>query len=486
MFLSVEMPELFLGLEDLLLVCFGLFVGIITLRWFFMNRTFLINRFRMMTGVGRDELYEKLKVLLVHNSFYRSLDKQGKQKMLDRCARFAMQKRFLGSNDFVVNGEMVALISATAVRLTYGLDRFDLPHYHTIRIFPSTFFSPFHKRDLKGGASAKGILFFSWSDLVQGESIENDRINLGLHEMAHALRMELRYGSGADRRVADYFDSWFQIAFAEFQRVREGDESYLRDYAGTNVEEFFAVCVEHFFEDAEHFCKELPDVYAHLCLLLNQDPLNKTNGYAFDRELVLSRFPGLTHELPNRIQRSYRYDSWHWSFNMILAGFFLFLPIVLYCISTVSIRFSDVLIPVLMITMCAVAFRSFWYQKGIQLYRHLFMFALVGISFPGLALLLIVNMNFHSNTAMEYYSITDHSARAIGEKIRVVYYLDPKGDTYPKRFRQVDLTIGQSDFVDAQQMVMETSEGIIGWRNIHRRSLILNGYHTIQVDRPEL
>lgn len=486
MLLSVEMPQLFPGWGDVLAVFFGLIVGVVLFRWFFRNRGYWINQVRLLTGLGQQELHAKFRIYLERNSFYRTLDEGGRRKMLDRCVRFAIQKRFVGSKDFTVTGEMVASISATAVRLTFGLDRYDLPHYHTIKIFPSAFFSPFHKRDLKGGASTKGILFFSWSDFVHGESVENDRINLGLHEMAHALRMELRYGSGADRRVADYFDSWFQIAFAEFQRVREGDESYLRDYAGANAEEFFAVCVEHFFEDAENFCKELPDVYAHLCLLLNLDPLNTGSNFAFDRDKVVARIPRLNHQLPERIQRSYRYDSWHWSFNMIIAGFFVFLPIIFYCSSTVAIRFNDVLLPVLAITLSAAACQPFWYRKGIQLYRHLFMFALVGISFPVLAALLVVNMGFHGPTVLESHSITNHSARAAGGKIRVVYSFAPGGEAQLKRFRQVDLSVGESGFTDAQQMVMETSVGILGWRNVHRRTLILNGYHTLQVDRPEL
>lgn len=486
MLLTVEMPALFPGLEDLLLVCFGLVVGIVVFRWFVRDRALLMNRFRLLTGAGQKELQQKFLFYLDRNSFYQSLDANGKRKMLERCVRFAIQKRFVGSKDFTVTGEMVASISATAVRLTFGLDRYDLPHYHTVRIFPSTFFSPFHKRELKGGASTKGILFFSWSDFLKGESDERDRINLGLHEMAHALRMELRYGSGADRRVADYFDSWFQIAFDEFKRVREGDGTYLRDYAGTNAEEFFAVCVEHFFEDAENFSKVLPDVYAHLCLLLNLDPLNNEDNYAFNRALVLDRLPELKHELPDQIQRSYRYDSWHWSFNLIIAGFFVFLPIIFYCSSTVAIRFKDVLIPISFMTLAGVMFRSFWYRQGIQLYRHLFMFALVGVSFPGLAVLLLVNMNMHNNTVREFYAITDHSARSAGEKIRVVYFLEAKGYGDPKRFRQVDLDVDQSAFVDSQQLILETSTGILGWRNIHQRTLVLNGYYMLQVGKPQL
>ncbi|MGR6088811.1 MAG: zinc-dependent peptidase [Arcticibacter sp.] len=477
------MPTLFPSSTDLLL---GLVLVVILFRLIFLIRNYVIRKPLLFSGLGKEDLIAKFREFLEKNSFYNSLDEPGKLKMLQRCIRFASQKRFIGSKDFTVTGEMVVAISATAVRLTFGLERYDLPRYHTIRIFPTSFFSPFHKRELKGGASIKGVLFFSWADFVQGESIENDRINLGLHEMAHALRLELRYGKGADRRVADYFDSWFSVAFDEFQRVHDGHGNYLRDYAGTNPEEFFAVCVEHFFEDAENFSMELPDVYAHLCLLLNLDPLNKENSFAYSRELVLSRSTELKFELPDKIQRSYRYDSWHWSFNLIIAGFFVFLPIILFCTPTVVIQFTEMILPVACMVFVVVSFRNFWFSRGIQLYRHLFMFALVGISFPGLAALLILNMNFHDNATLKYYSITDQRSRAVGEKIRVEYTFSTIDEMVPVRFRQVDLTIDQSGFVDAEQMIMESSIGVMGWRNIHSRTLILNGYYTLQVDKPEL
>jgi len=477
------MPTIFPSTTDLLL---GLVIVVILFRLIFAIRKYVIRKPLLFPGLGKEDLIAKFREYLDKNTFYNSLDEPGKLKMLQRCVRFAGQKRFIGSKDFTITGEMVVAISATAVRLTFGLERYDLPRYHTIRIFPTSFYSPFHKRELKGGASTKGVLFFSWADFVQGESIENDRINLGLHEMAHALRLELRYGKGADRRVADYFDSWFRVAFDEFQKVREGHGNYLRDYAGANPEEFFAVCVEHFFEDAGNFCKELPDVYAHLCLLLNLDPLNKENSFAYSRDLVLSRSNELKYELPDKIQRSYRYDSWHWSFNMIIAGFFVFLPIIFYCISIVAIEFSDVLLPIAVMTFLVVSFRTFWFTMGVQLYRHLFMFALVGVSFPGLAALLIVNMNFHQSKFLEFYSITDHHSRAIGDKLRVEFTFMAVSGTVPDRFRQVDLTIDQTGFVDAEQIIIESSIGVMGWRNIHSRTLILNGYYTLQVDKPEL
>ena len=37
--------------------------------------------------------------------------------------------------------------------------------------------------------------------------------------------------------------------------------------------EFFAVSIEHFFEDPKGMVKNIPDLYETLKILLNQDPL---------------------------------------------------------------------------------------------------------------------------------------------------------------------------------------------------------------------
>ncbi|MCB9336447.1 MAG: zinc-dependent peptidase, partial [Flavobacteriales bacterium] len=54
-------------------------------------------------------------------------------------------------------------------------------------------------------------------------------------------------------------------------------------YAATNMEEFFAVSVEHFFEAPDEFKVSLPDLYTQLSIMLNLDPLNKQNDYEIKR-----------------------------------------------------------------------------------------------------------------------------------------------------------------------------------------------------------
>ena len=58
------------------------------------------------------------------------------------------------------------------------------------------------------------------------------------------------------------------------KKINAGEEHFLRSYAGTNGYEFFAVALEYFFENPVDLRKAIPDLYATLTCLLQQDPIN--------------------------------------------------------------------------------------------------------------------------------------------------------------------------------------------------------------------
>jgi Mlc titration factor MtfA (ptsG expression regulator) len=111
---------------------------------------------------------------------------------------------------------------------------------------------------LKGGTSSSGFILLSWPDLISGIQVEDDKINLELHELAHAFEINIMRGSDFDEKFAHYFDYWQEQADNEYPRIKAGEKSFLRAYGGTNTHEFFAVCVEHFFEAPLEFSQKLP------------------------------------------------------------------------------------------------------------------------------------------------------------------------------------------------------------------------------------
>lgn len=77
-------------------------------------------------------------VLFKHFPFYNSLDGFEKDKFLNRLEKFIESKTFI-IHDKSGFREMPILISATAIQLTFGLEKYLLPHFDTFNIYPQEF-----------------------------------------------------------------------------------------------------------------------------------------------------------------------------------------------------------------------------------------------------------------------------------------------------------------------------------------------------------
>jgi Mlc titration factor MtfA (ptsG expression regulator) len=214
--------------------------------------------------------------------YYDKLPDKLKYKFLFRVLKFIKYKTFIGRDGVIVTDEMKALIAGAAVQLTFGLEYFVLRHFSKIIIYPGPYYSTITGKKHKGETHPRGIIVISWSDFLKGYEIPDDKLNLGLHEMAHALELEKRIRPESDNYFSNYFEKWKKITEDDFKSISEDRNSFLRSYAGTNRQEFFAVCVEYFFEAPEEFNNKLPEVFNHLCILLNQNPLSadmQVSGY---------------------------------------------------------------------------------------------------------------------------------------------------------------------------------------------------------------
>jgi MtfA peptidase len=206
--------------------------------------------------------------------YYQKLSDKNKTKFLRRVSSFIDNKEFLGSGGIELTDEMIVLISASAIQLTFGLEEYHLDHFSKIFIYPKAYYSRISKQYHKGETNLGGAIALSWSHFVEGYNKPNDKVNLGLHEMAHALRFDKFKSDDYDRFFNTYYDKWQIIAKEEFLKTKDRSSTFFREYGGTNVNEFFAVCVESFFESPSEFKKAHPEIYRHMCILLNQDPLS--------------------------------------------------------------------------------------------------------------------------------------------------------------------------------------------------------------------
>jgi MtfA peptidase len=125
----------------------------------------------------------------------------------------------------------------------------------------------------EGHVSEDGI-YLSWAHFLKEFTDYSDGQNVGLHEMAHALTyVNFSVQNGRDKAFHDYFSEFSVVARPIFERMQQGETNLLDPYAATNYQEFWAVCIETFFERSTSFRRQLPELYFSLCALLNQDPL---------------------------------------------------------------------------------------------------------------------------------------------------------------------------------------------------------------------
>jgi MtfA peptidase len=208
-------------------------------------------------------------------TYYQNLTPRGKKFFERRVQKFMDMKEFVARGDLeTVTLEMKTLIAASAIQITFGLPSIYLRRFYRILVYRDDYYSTITHRYHRGEVNTRGFIVLSWKNLVEGYVNTSDGRNLGLHEMAHALRIADAYGS-EEQNFFDHktFIQFINHARQEMALMEAGEPSFFRDYAASNDHEFFAVAVENFFERPREFRDYHPELYGLLAELLNQDTL---------------------------------------------------------------------------------------------------------------------------------------------------------------------------------------------------------------------
>lgn len=217
-----------------------------------------------------------------YNPYFNELSHAAKEKFIKRVLYIIVRKTLVGYHDLKVTPEMAIIIFGAQVQLTFGLKKFSMPEFKKIIVYPQQFYSRYFGQDVKGLTSKTGFVTLSWKDSLEGILDPKDNLNLLLHEFAHALMLGLSISKKNDAHFQTQYNEYAELA-AELFEIKKAEhangEGYLRSYGFVNKSEFFAVCIEHFFETPEIFKEKMPRMYIELCELLNQDPLNTKNDY---------------------------------------------------------------------------------------------------------------------------------------------------------------------------------------------------------------
>src|SRR5258708_20993284 len=82
--------------------------------------------------------------------------------------------------------EMPILVSAVAVQLTFGLEKFKLTYFDDIFILRDDYHYGFYSRPFMGHVAQTGI-YLSWCNFIKGISGPTPNSNASPHEIAQAL-----------------------------------------------------------------------------------------------------------------------------------------------------------------------------------------------------------------------------------------------------------------------------------------------------------
>jgi Mlc titration factor MtfA (ptsG expression regulator) len=240
-----------------------------------------VANFFLKDYINRHLIFRKLnpsskKFLEDNFKYYQRLNNSDKVIFERRVQKFISMKEFVARGELkVVTREMKTLIAASAIQITFGLPSIYFRHFYRILIYPDAYYSNITKRYHRGEVNSTGLIVLSWKNLINGYLDDTDGRNLGLHEMAHALKIA---DSIQNEEEYDFMDSgtyskFISEARLEMQKIAIAKSSFFRDYAATNDYEFFAVAVENFFERPKIFYEYNQKLYELLCELLNQNPL---------------------------------------------------------------------------------------------------------------------------------------------------------------------------------------------------------------------
>lgn len=233
-------------------------------------------RFSLFPNLNPKGFVAYRQLLAEKNAYFSLLDNREQRVFVSRLRYVRNTKQFVGRG-IDLTEEMEIVVSASLVQLTFGIKQFDLEKFDDIHIAPTKFYSGIIGKEVKGLTLSQGRILLSWADFQKGYLVQDDKVNLGLHEWAHALRLDYF----ALRELDHLFDDWHVTALHQLQLMHLGEhEDLLRDYASTNIEEFWACAVEAFFEAPLAFRQSIPDLYQQMCLVLNQDMAARLERFA--------------------------------------------------------------------------------------------------------------------------------------------------------------------------------------------------------------
>lgn len=206
--------------------------------------------------------------------YYQQLPPKLKSRFLVRAFDLSRKLHIVGRGGFKVSLGAKLFVAAAQTQLTFGFRRYFLYKYRSVFIYPDAFLNKETGNMHYGEVNPKGLIVLSWKNFIKGYKNPHDRLNLGLHELAHALMLTIIHTDAHDAGLDHFLMKIIKLSNQEISKIKNGEAHLFRKYAGTNSFEFFAITIENFFEAPLELKKQLPKLYSYTSTLLKQDPAN--------------------------------------------------------------------------------------------------------------------------------------------------------------------------------------------------------------------
>lgn len=201
-------------------------------------------------------------------SFYRQLRKEQQEIFRDRVDYFLRTVKITGEKGCVVTDTDRVLIGASA---TIPLFHFKLWVYQNLSeviVYPDYFDEKFDtgaaQRNVAGMVGSGALnrkMILSQQALRQG-FVKMAQGNTAIHEFVHLIDKADGEVDGVPEYLIpkELIAPWVKEMHKTIREIRTG-HSDLRDYAGTNEAEFFAVVSEYFFKNPKLLQEDHPKLY---------------------------------------------------------------------------------------------------------------------------------------------------------------------------------------------------------------------------------
>ncbi|MFK7900488.1 MAG: zinc-dependent peptidase [Cyclobacteriaceae bacterium] len=216
---------------------------------------FIFKRYRVkrkLKEASKKPLYGKSKEWLVNDfPYYKRLKADNKIKFIQKLQWYKNYADFISKKVEPISDLDKTQICACAAQITFGFPDEYLTYFTRVFFFDDVFKSAslFKEQKVVGEVTEKGTIAISQKMFLEGYRDPSDGVNLGLHEMAHAVYIQNNKRSLSRKfiKVRD-LNKLHKIALELESLIKSGEVTFISKYAVTNFDEFFSVLTELFFE----------------------------------------------------------------------------------------------------------------------------------------------------------------------------------------------------------------------------------------------